>query len=150
MEAAQGQFDSRLLSSDVSRRPRVYALERRITSDAALASLVIFLLPIQTLHAFSRSFDVGVMLSIVLIPLLLPALLKSRPATRLVLLLLSSACGAALLAEFSSNGDRAINRTYEFGLIGRLSLVSRRRLCLGKRTPLDPSDCCALCRRSAR
>ena len=92
----------------------------RMTIDMVLASLVVFLLPIQTLHVFSRSFDVGVMLAAVLAPLFVPALLWSRPAARLVSLLLGSVCFGALLTEFSSGGDRSINRTYELGIIGLL------------------------------
>ena len=93
---------------------------RKRTADKVLASFLIFLLPIQFLHVYSRSFDVGVMLAIIFAPLLIPAVFDSRPASRLFVLLMSSACFGALLAEFSLGSGRAVNRAYELGIIGLL------------------------------
>ena len=60
------------------------------------------------------------MLAIIFAPLLIPAVFDSRPASRLFVLLMSSACFGALLAEFSLGSGRAVNRAYELGIIGLL------------------------------
>jgi hypothetical protein len=120
VSVASGELHAHRFSGNATARPVVSPLPRRVTADTVLASIIVFLLPLQTVHVFSRSFDVGVMLAVIFAPLLVPVAFLSRLTARLFVLLISTACFGMFLAEFSLGGNRTVNRAYELGIIGLL------------------------------
>ena len=96
---------------------RVYS---GLDADRVLAAVVLFLLPVQTLHLTSRSLDGGVFVAFLMLPMTLAATLRWKKSRSLVSLLVLCGLSGAVLAEFSVGIGRDVNRSYEFGILGLL------------------------------